>query len=154
MMEIYLQTFVNFKQNDWARLLPMAKFDYNNAKNLSTSYMPFKLNCGYHPCVFFEEHTNLCSQSKLADKLLAELQDLMTICRENLHHAQKFQKRAHNKGAKPKSYSLGNNDWLNSKYIKTKCNRKLKATFFGPFQVLQLVRKQTYKLKLPKRWRI
>ena len=44
-MEAYLQVFVNFKQNDWAKLLPMADFAYNNAKNASTGFMPFELNC-------------------------------------------------------------------------------------------------------------
>ena len=79
-MEVYLQAFVNFEQNDWARLLPMAEFAYNNAKNSSTGHMPFELNCGYHLCVFFEEDTDPRSQSKSADKLLAKLQDLITVC--------------------------------------------------------------------------
>ena len=57
-MEAYVQAFVNFKQNNWVKLLPMAKFAYNNAKNASTGYMPFELNCGYHPCVSFEQNTN------------------------------------------------------------------------------------------------
>ncbi len=48
-MEAYLQAFVNFEQNDWARLLPMAEFAYNNAKNASIGHIPFKLNCGFHP---------------------------------------------------------------------------------------------------------
>ena len=48
-MEAYLRAFVNFEQNDWARLLPMAEFAYNNAKNASTGHTPFELNCGYHP---------------------------------------------------------------------------------------------------------
>ena len=30
-IEVYLKAFVNYKQNDWARLLPMAEFAYNNA---------------------------------------------------------------------------------------------------------------------------
>ena len=47
-MEAYLRVFVNFEQNDWIRLLPMAEFLYNNAKNASTGHMPFELNCGYH----------------------------------------------------------------------------------------------------------
>ena len=32
-MEAYLQAFVNFEQNDQARLLLMVEFAYNNAKN-------------------------------------------------------------------------------------------------------------------------
>ena len=48
-MKAYLQAFVNFKQNDWPRLLLMAEFAYNNAKNSSTGRTLFKLNCGYHP---------------------------------------------------------------------------------------------------------
>ena len=153
-MEAYLQAFVNFEQNDWARLLPIAKFAYNNKKNFSTSHMLFGPNGGYYPRVSFEENSNLCSQSKSANELSAELQDLMTVCRENIYHAQELQKQAHDKGVKLSSYILGDKVWLNNKYIKTKRNRKLEAKFFGPFRVLYPVGKQAYKLKLPKRWRI
>ena len=31
-IEAYFRVFINFKQNNWAQLLPMAKFAYNNAK--------------------------------------------------------------------------------------------------------------------------
>ena len=47
-MKTYLRVFVNKKQNDLARFLPIAEFVYNNAKNASTNHMPFKLNCGFH----------------------------------------------------------------------------------------------------------
>ena len=107
-MKAYLQAFVNFKQNDWARLLFMAEFAYNNLKNSNTGHMSFELNCGYHPCVFFEENTNPRSKSKLADELSVELRDLITVCRENLYHAQELQKQAYNKDVKPKSYILDN----------------------------------------------
>ncbi len=43
---------------------------------------------------------------------------------------------------------------MNSKYFKTKRNRKLEAKFFEPFRVLQPVGKQAYKLEPPKKWRI
>ena len=89
-MEAYLRAFVNFEQNDWARLLPMVKFAYNNAKNASTGHTPFELNCGYHPRMSYEEDVDPRSQSKLADKLSAELRQLMIICQENLHHAQEL----------------------------------------------------------------
>ena len=119
-MSAYLQAFVNFEQNDWARLLPMAEFAYNNAKNASTGHMPFELNCGYHPRVFFKKDINPCFWSKTADELLAELGKLMTVCQKNLHHTQKLQKQTNDKGVKPNSYAPGDKVLLNSKYIKTK----------------------------------
>ena len=48
-IKVYLRAFVNQKQNDQARLLPMTKFVYNNAKNANTSHSLFELNCDYHP---------------------------------------------------------------------------------------------------------
>ena len=78
----------------------------------------------------------------------------MTVCQENLHHAQEFQKQVNNKGVKARSYAPGDKVWLNSKYIKTKRNQKLEAKFFGPFRVLHLIEKQVYKLKLLERWKI
>ena len=153
-METYLRAFVNFERNDWARLLLMAEFAYNNAKNTSTGHMLFKLNCGYYPRMSYKEDVNPRPQSKSADELSAELRELIIVCWENLHHAQELQKRGHDKGVKPRSYAPGNKGWLNSKYIKTKRNRKLEAKFFGPFRVLHPVEKQAYKLELPKKWRI
>ena len=153
-MKAYLRAFVNLKQNNWAKLLPMAKFIYNKAKNASTGHTPFELNYGYHPWVLYKEDIDPRSESKLADELSAKLQELMIVYQENLHHTQELQKQAHNKGVKPKSYISGDKVWLNNKYLKTKWNQKLEAKFFGPFRVLHPVEKQTYKLKLPRKWRI
>ena len=147
-MEVYFWAFINFEQNNWARLLLMAEFTYNNAINASSGHTPFELNLGYHPRMLYKDDVNFCSKSKSADKLSTELRKLMIICRENLHHAQELQKRAHNKGVKLRSYAPGNKIWLNSKYIKIKQNRKLEAKFFRPFRVLHLVGKQAYKLEL------
>ena len=79
-MEVYLRAFVNFEQNDWARLLPMAEFAYNNAKNASTGFTPFELNCGYHPQIFYKENLDPRLQSKITGKLSFELRNLMATC--------------------------------------------------------------------------
>ena len=50
-IETYFRAFVNYEQNDWARLLSMAEFAYNNAKNARIGHTPFKLNYGYYPRV-------------------------------------------------------------------------------------------------------
>ena len=80
MIEAYLLTFVNWEQNNWVWLLLMAEFAYSNSKNASTGHMPFKLNCGYYQRMLYKEKVDLRSQSKLADKLLVELRQLMIIC--------------------------------------------------------------------------
>ena len=79
-MEAYLRVFINFEQNDWARLLPMVEFAYNNAKNASTGHTPFKLNYGYHPRIFYKENVDPCSKSKSADNLANDLKELMIVC--------------------------------------------------------------------------
>ena len=55
----------------------MAEFAYNNAKNASTGYTSFKLNCGYHPRIFYEEDVDPYSRFKAANVLTEELRNLM-----------------------------------------------------------------------------
>ena len=86
-IEAYFRAFINFEQNNWAQLLLMAKFAYNNAKNASTGYILFKFYCGYYPQVSFKEDLDPCSKSKTAEKLSSELQNLMAVCQQNLLHA-------------------------------------------------------------------
>ena len=83
-METYLKALVNYEQDNWARLLLMAEFAYNNAKHASTGYTSFELNCGYHPRVSYEEDVDSYSRSKAADELTKELRNLMAAYRENL----------------------------------------------------------------------
>ncbi len=152
-MEAYLRAFVNWEQDDWARILPMVEFLYNNAKNASIGHNSFELNCGYHPRVSFEEDVDLRLRSRSANELAEEMRELMEVCCQNLLHAQELQKRAHDKGLKSRSYAAGEKVWLISKYIKTKRNKKLESKFFGPFRVLHVVRKQAYKLELSTKWK-
>ena len=78
----------------------------------------------------------------------------MTMCQQNLQHAQKLQKQVHNKGIKSQSYALGNKVWLSSKHLQTKQNCKLEIKFLGLFWILYLVSKQVYKFELLKKWKI
>lgn len=117
----------------------MVEFTYNNFKNVSMGYPLFELNYGYHPHVSFKNKYNIRSKSSSTKKLAVELQKLMNVCCQNILHAQNLLKWAYDKKVKPRSYLLGEIIWFNSKYIKKKRNQKLKAKFFGRFQVLHLV---------------
>ena len=78
-IEAYLRALVNYEQDDWAWLLPMAEFAYNNTKNANTGHTFFKLNCGFHPRASYEEDVNLRSKSKVLDKLATKLKELTTF---------------------------------------------------------------------------
>ena len=98
---------MNWKQNDWAHLLLIAEFAYNNTKNTNTSHTCFELNCGFHQQVFFRDNVDPCSRSHSANKLVKELKELIDICQQNLLYAQEPQKRVYDKSVKLQSYTQG-----------------------------------------------
>jgi hypothetical protein len=48
-METYLRMFCSHRQDNWADLLLMMEFAYNNHHHLSINMTPFFANYGYHP---------------------------------------------------------------------------------------------------------
>ena len=76
-MKTKLNAFINWKQNNWVKLLLIAEFIYNNAKNVSIGYTPFELNCGYYPKVLFEKNIDFYSRSCFTDKLVEKLKKLI-----------------------------------------------------------------------------
>ena len=104
-MKAYLRIFINLKQNNWEKLLPMAEFAYNNTKNARTDHTLFKLNYGYYPKVLFEEDINFHLKSYSADKLVEELKELIEVGCQNLFYAQKLQKKVHSKVVKSYNFT-------------------------------------------------
>ena len=48
-LEQYLWVYINYKQDDWVNLLPLAEFAYNNTLHSETMVTPFFVNKGFHP---------------------------------------------------------------------------------------------------------
>jgi hypothetical protein len=48
-LEQFLRIYINYQQDDWANLLPLAEFAYNNTAHSATSLTPFFANKGFHP---------------------------------------------------------------------------------------------------------
>jgi len=48
-LEGYLRTFVNYNQNNWYQLLPLAEHAYNNSATNAHKMTPFFANYGFHP---------------------------------------------------------------------------------------------------------
>lgn len=79
-MKVYFQIYINFKENNLARLFLIVEFVYNNIKNASTSYMLFELNYKYYFHILYKENLNPRSKSKTADKIAGKLKNFIKIC--------------------------------------------------------------------------
>ena len=153
-MEQYLRAFVNFQQNDWVELLPMAEFAYNNSKHASTQMSLFEAMQGYTPRMSFEEPANFKAKSKSAKEHAEELAELMKVLKANLAHAQEQQAKYKDAKTKLKNFDVGSYVNVNGKNIRIKRNKKLEWKSFGPFKVLDTIGDQAYRLDISKRWRI
>jgi hypothetical protein len=60
-LEQYLRVYCNYQQDNWADLLPITEFAYNNAPNATTGISPFFTNKGYHPNISIHPEKELAS---------------------------------------------------------------------------------------------
>ena len=74
MIKAYLRAFINCEQNNWVKLLPIAEFAYNNAKNASTANPLLECNDSYHLKVSFKEDLDHCLRSYSTNGLVDELE--------------------------------------------------------------------------------
>src|SRR5258707_2060725 len=92
-LEQYLRTYMNYQQDDWATLLLMAKFAYNNAMNAMTGVSPFFVNKGYHLEFTADPQANT-SLAKV-QTFMADLECIQAELKENITQAQeRYQKNA------------------------------------------------------------
>src|SRR5258707_7651816 len=92
-LEQYLQVYTNYQQDDWATLLPMAEFTYNNATNATTGVSPFFANKGYH--LEFTADPQVETSSAEAQAFVADLECIQAELKENIAQAQeRYRKNA------------------------------------------------------------
>src|SRR5215813_4462204 len=86
-LEQYLRVHCNYQQDNWADLLPLAEFAYNNAPSATTGISPFFANKGYHPNLQVQIERELVSEN--AKKFVADLDELHTELKLAISEAQK-----------------------------------------------------------------
>jgi len=85
-LEQYLRTYCNYQQPDWAHLLPLAEFAYNNAPSATTKESPFFANKSYHPRLQIQ--TDLEPLSENSRPYLAKLESVHEELKRNIAAAQ------------------------------------------------------------------
>jgi RNase H-like domain found in reverse transcriptase/Reverse transcriptase (RNA-dependent DNA polymerase)/Integrase zinc binding domain/Chromo (CHRromatin Organisation MOdifier) domain/Integrase core domain len=154
-MEQYLRAYVNYEQDNWAMLLPLAEFAYNNTIHQSTRMTPFFANYGFHPQMQFKKPKAAArlSSEKSAEELVGRLHESHERLRNNLLEAQERQSR-YAKGQEI-IFNVGDKVWLSTRNIKsTRLSKKLDYKRIGPYRITQVINANAYRLELPRELRI
>src|SRR6266404_1686717 len=85
-LEQYLWAYMNYQQDDWSSLLPLAEFAYNNAMNEKTRVSLFFTNKGYHPS--FAAEPNEQASSPEAQCFILDLDNLHMELKRSITRAQ------------------------------------------------------------------
>ena len=127
--------YVNYQQDNWSTLLPLAEFAYNNSTHSATNSSPFFTLYGRHP-EFKECHANFESN---ALNYLENLQQVQSQLRTNLEKANEcYKKQADKTRMKAPSFKVGDKVWLDSSNIRTsRPTKKLSERHLGPFEIIE-----------------
>ena len=75
-IEIFLRTYTCENQDDWDRWLPMAEFANNNSIASAISLLPFFVNKGFHPRIFFGPDPT--EPTSIRERLQASIAQMIT----------------------------------------------------------------------------
>ena len=147
-LEQYLRFYVNYNQDNWAKLLPLAEFAYNNSPHSSTKLSPFFANMGFHPNLSV---VNSSVPSPLVTQQGAQLQDIQEYLKNELAIAQEQYKLHADKNRLPApNFKVGDLVWLSTKNIHTtRPSKKLDSRRIGPFPIISKVSPLAFRLELP-----
>ncbi len=81
-LEQYLQVYTNYQQDNWATLLLMAEFAYNNTTNVMTGVSPFFTNKGYH--LEFTADPQAKTSLAEAQTFVVDLEHIQAELKENI----------------------------------------------------------------------
>ncbi|GAA6045532.1 hypothetical protein JCM8097_003958 [Rhodosporidiobolus ruineniae] len=151
-LEQYLRMFVNYQQDDWQDLLPLAQFVYNDTTHSAIKCTPFFANYGYHPTFQVKFNpTDSPYRDSDATAFASDLATMHQVLRHELSLAADRMKRQADKSRRPApSFDIGDMVWLSSKNIATnRQSRKLDHRFLGPYPVEAKIGSSAYRLSLP-----
>ena len=117
-LENYLCAYINYLQNDWVSLLPIAEFVYNNSFNTTIKGTLFKMLMGYDPMMEITvKDANVkegIPHMKECTEYLSHIRNKMVEC---WTEAVKSQAKFHNKRHINKEFKVDQKVWLSMKNI-------------------------------------
>lgn len=150
-LEHYLRIFCCEQQDDWAPMLLIAEFTYNNTVHSSTGTSPFQAYCGKsgnYPEA--PEDSRRGGEVPAAHNRMNHLREMREQLEKKIRAAQESQKKHYNAKHHPMRFKPGDMVMLNTRKLKVnRPSRKMSDKFVGPFRVSNAVGSQAYRIQIP-----
>ena len=146
-LEQYLHIFIDYHQQNWASLLPLAQYTLNAWPNATTKKAPFELIMGHIPRVHQSAQP---FKSPTVEARMQQMKQARQDAKEALKKAADLEVPTHFE-----PYQLGDKVWLEGHNLTTTHpTAKLAPRRYGPFTITRVISRTSYQLKLPPQWKI
>lgn len=152
-LETFLRCFINGHPKQWAKWVSWAELCYNTSPYSTINMTPFQTLYG-HPPPHLVRFGHSSTALDSLEQLLQERDAMLDEIQFNLVKAQ--QTIQHYANTKHRELSLNEGDLVflklrpyRQKSLAHRQNEKLVPRYYGPYDVLQRMRKVAYKLALP-----
>lgn len=153
-----LRVVISKNLKSWESCLPFVEFAYNRTVHSATNFSPFEIVYGFNPLspldlvpIPIEERTSLDGKRKA--ELVKQLHEKVRLNIEK--RTDQYMKQA-NKGRKRVIFEPGDWVWLHLRKERFPAKRrsKLQPRGDGPFQVIERINDNAYKLDLPGEYQV
>jgi hypothetical protein len=152
-LEQYLRIFCSYRQDDWARLLPVAEFAYNNTPSESTKLSPFFIEYGRNPQRAPDVHGQL--QHPSLEELFLYREDAQNEAKASLSLAAEQMKWYFDEHKQDVKFKAGDKVLIKGADLRVQTkSAKLAAKNYGPYEITKQLGPVTFKLKLPYQLRV
>src|ERR1700727_2779125 len=155
-VEIFLQHFINHRQDDWTDWLSLAEFSIANRESSNTKVSPFYATQGRHPWTGNPiEASDITTNNEAVKDFVMRMDEIHQRIKEASEGAREIMKRRHGTIHKPIQYKEGDKVWLDVRnYTSERPSKKLDHSRYGPFEVIKKHGSSSYELKVPRTWKI
>jgi hypothetical protein len=149
-IQAYLSIYCIANPSDWINSISLLEFVHNSRPHADRKQSPFELIMGFQPSAL--------PQNLLSTKVpnLEERLNRLYQWRKDAQLAHEIARtRMKNRISKPLTqFSAGDKVWLDTRNFSTMYNKKIRPKREGPFLIKEVLGNVTYRLKLPKTWKI
>jgi len=148
-LEQYLRIYCNYQQDNWAKLLPLAEFAFNNSPSATTGVSPSFANKGYHPDITVNSDLGL--SSSCAQEYTSDLKELHEFLHSEMALAQqRYQGPTDAKRSTPLDFKIGDQVYVKAKYFRSmRPSKKLSNKNFRPLEIIAKPGSLSFMLRLP-----